>query len=132
VQGGDGYPLAQLGEYYILPGGFQPQAQCPVGYTPLYVRVFVDYNGDEYMSPYEGVSNLQVFVLSNTYDRLGYTWTLDGQGLFCLTPTQYNTRVYLDLPYLQKFGAVDVPEAPQGFLEVWFRMDAPVLPLFLP
>lgn len=132
VQGGDGYPAALQGEYYLLPGGFQPPAQCPVGYTPLYIRVFVDVNQDGYMSPQEGVSHLQVFVLSTTYDRLGYTWTVDGQGLFCLTPTQYNTRVYLDVPYLLKFGAIDVPEAPEGFVEVWFRLESPVLPLYLP
>jgi len=96
------------------------------------VRVYVDYNEDKMMSPSEGVTDLQVFLLDQSYSSLGKTYTQAGQATFCLSPTQYGRTVYIDIPYLQQFASLQVPNDPTNDLEVWFPGAPPDLPLFLP
>jgi len=96
------------------------------------VRVYVDYNEDKLMSPAEGVTDLQVFLLDQSYASLGKTYTQDGHAVFCLSPVQYGRTVYIDIPYLQQTEALQVPNEPTGDLEVWFAGKPPKLPLFLP
>jgi len=96
------------------------------------VRVYVDYNEDKLMSPAEGVTDLQVFLLDRSYASLGKTYTQDGHAVFCLSPVQYGRTVYIDIPYLQQMEALQVPNEPTGDLEVWFAGKPPKLPLFLP
>ena len=98
----------------------------------LRVRVYVDYNEDKLMSPSEGVTDLQIFLLDQSYSSLGNSYTQDGHAVFCLSPIQYGHTVYIDIPYLQQMEALQVPNEPTGDLEVWFAGVAPELPLFLP
>ncbi len=96
------------------------------------VRVYVDDNKDKLMSPAEGIIGLQVFLLDQTYARLGSGYTVDGQMVFCIPPAQYGKSVYIDIPYLQQFKSVQIPEQPDQDLEIWFPGEPPVLPLYLP
>ena len=98
----------------------------------LRVRVYVDYNEDKLMSPSEGVTGLQIFLLDQSYSSLGNTYTQDGHAVFYLSPIQYGRTLYIDIPYLQQMEAVQVPNEPTNDLEVWFAGVAPELPLFLP
>ena len=101
------------------------------GYS-ISVRVYVDYNEDKMMSPAEGVTDLQIFFLDQSYTRLGSAYTRDGQATFCISPTQYGRTIYIDIPYLQKFNGLSIPSEPKQDLEIWFAGEAPALPLFLP
>jgi hypothetical protein len=96
------------------------------------VRVYVDDNQDKQMSPAEGVTALQVFLLDQTYARLGSAYTVDGHVAFCIPPSQYGKPVYIDIPYLQQFKSIQIPEQPDQDLEIWFPGEPPVLPLYLP
>jgi hypothetical protein len=96
------------------------------------VRVYVDDNQDKQMSPAEGVTALQIFLLDQTYARLGSGYTVDGHVAFCIPPVQYGKPVYIDIPYLQQFKEVQIPEQPDQDLEIWFPGDPPILPLYLP
>jgi hypothetical protein len=96
------------------------------------VRAYVDDNQDKLMSPAEGITALQVFLLDQTYARLGSAYTAGGHAAFCIPPAQYGKPVYIDIPYLQQFKSVQVPEQPDRDLELWFPGEPPVLPLYLP
>ncbi len=96
------------------------------------VRVYVDDNQDKQMSPAEGVTALQVYLLDQTYARLGSAYTVDGHVAFCIPPSQYGKPVYIDIPYLQQFKSIQIPEQPDQDLEIWFPGEPPVLPLYLP
>jgi len=95
-------------------------------------RVYVDDNQDKMMSPAEGITGLQVFFLDQTYARLGSTYTQEGKAEFCIPVTHYGKTVLVDIPYLQLFGSVQVPDQPNQDLEIWFPGEPPTLPLFLP
>jgi hypothetical protein len=95
-------------------------------------RVYVDDNQDKLMSPAEGVTGLQVFFLDQTYARLGSTYTQEGKAEFCIPVTHYGKTILIDIPYLQLFSSVQIPEQPNQDLEIWFPGQAPTLPLFLP
>jgi hypothetical protein len=96
------------------------------------VHVYVDDNQDKLMSPAEGITGLQLFLLDQTYARLGTQYSLAGQVVFCIPPAQYGKPVYIDIPYLQQFKSVQIPEPPEQDLEVWFPLQPPLLPLYLP
>jgi hypothetical protein len=98
----------------------------------LRVLVFVDDNNDSMMSPAEGITGLQIFFLDQTYARLGSAYTTDGQAAFCIPPTQYGRLIYVDIPYLQQFNSIQIPESPDKDLEIWFPGEPPTLPLYLP
>ena len=95
-------------------------------------RAYVDDNQDKMMSPAEGITGLQVFFLDQTYARLGSTYTQEGKAEFCIPVTHYGKTILVDIPYLQLFGSVQVPEQPNQDLEIWFPGEPPTLPLFLP
>jgi len=95
-------------------------------------RAYVDDNQDGMMSPAEGITGLQVFFLDQTYARLGSTYTVDGKAEFCIPVTYYGKTILIDIPYLQLFGTVQVPDQPNQDLEIWFPGEPPTLPLFLP
>jgi len=95
-------------------------------------RAYVDDNQDGMMSPAEGITGLQVFFLDQTYARLGSTYTVDGKAEFCIPVTHYGKTILIDIPYLQLFGTVQVPDQPNQDLEIWFPGEPPTLPLFLP
>ncbi|MBV5322696.1 MAG: hypothetical protein JZU60_02540 [Ilumatobacteraceae bacterium] len=96
------------------------------------VRVYVDDNQDKLMAPAEGISGLQVFLLDQTYARLGSAYSVEGQIAFCIPPAQYGKPVYIDIPYLQQFRSVQIPEQPERDLEIWFPGEPPILPVYLP
>ena len=96
------------------------------------VRVYVDDNQDKQMSPAEGVTGLQIFLLDQNYARLGSDYTVDGQIAFCIPPTQYGKPVYIDIPYLQQLKSIQIPEQPDQDLELWFPGEPPALPVYLP
>jgi hypothetical protein len=96
------------------------------------VRVYVDDNQDKLMSPAEGISGLQIFFLDQTYARLGSTYSMEGKAEFCIPVTHYGKTILIDIPYLQLFGSLQVPDQPNQDLEIWFPGEAPTLPLFLP
>ncbi|MBV5333896.1 hypothetical protein JZU57_01350, partial [bacterium] len=85
----------------------------------------MDDNQDKQMSPSEGVTALQLFLLDQTYARLGSGYTVDGHIAFCIPPAQYGKPVYIDIPYLQQFKAVQIPEQPDQDLEIWFPGEPP-------
>ncbi len=95
-------------------------------------RVYVDDNQDKMMSPAEGITGLQVFFLDQTYARLGTVYTTDGKAEFCIPVTHYGKSLLIDIPYLQLFGTVQIPDQPNQDLEIWFPGETPTLPLFLP
>lgn len=98
----------------------------------MLVHVFVDYNHDKVMSLSEGVTDLQIFLLDHSYSSLGTTYTQDGLATFCISPTQYGRMIYVDIPYLQQRGELQIPGDPMQDLEIWFPGAPPVLPIFLP
>jgi hypothetical protein len=96
------------------------------------VRVYVDDNQDKQMSPAEGISGLQVFLLDQTYTRLGTQYSLNGHAVFCIPPAQYGKALQVDIPYLQQFRSVQIPAQPERDLEIWFPGEPPILPVYLP
>jgi hypothetical protein len=96
------------------------------------VRVFVDDNEDKLMSPAEGVTGLQVFLLDQSYSRIGNSYTIDGLASFCIPATQYGKTMMIDIPYLQQFASLQIADNPTEDQEIWFPGQAPLLPLFLP
>jgi hypothetical protein len=136
--GGGGGSSGGSGFSAVTPAPMQGQGGLTIwganvcgGYY-IRVRVYVDDNQDKQMSPAEGVTALQVFLLDQTYARLGSAYTVDGHVAFCIPPAQYGKPVYIDIPYLQQFKSIQVPEQPDQDLEIWFPGEPPVLPLYLP
>ena len=122
----------------VTPASMQGQGGAAIwganicgGYY-IRVHVYVDDNQDKLMSPAEGITGLQIFLLDQTYARLGTQYSLAGQVAFCIPPAQYGKPVYIDIPYLQQFKSVQIPEPPEQDLEVWFPLQPPLLPLYLP
>jgi len=126
------------GFYALTPAAWPGQGGVAVfgglscgGYY-IRARVYVDDNQDKMMSPAEGITGLQIFFLDQTYARLGSTYTQEGKAEFCIPVTHYGKTILIDIPYLQLFGTVQVPEQPNQDLEIWFPGEPPNLPLFLP
>ena len=99
-----------------------------------YIRahVYVDDNQDKMMSPAEGITGLQVFFLDQTYARLGSAYTVDGHASFCIPSSQYGKAMLVDIPYLQKFETVQIPDSLAKDVEIWFPGQPAELPLYLP
>jgi len=95
-------------------------------------RVYVDDNQDGMMSPAEGITGLQAFFLDQTYARLGSVYSIEGKAEFCIPVTHYGKTILIDIPYLQLFGQVQVPDQPNQDLEIWFPGQPPTLPIYLP
>ena len=94
--------------------------------------VYVDENDDQLMSPQEGAENLEVLFMEADYDRLGSRYTDDGQAVFCVHPGLYGEKLLVELPYLHRAQEVQIPKNVSKDVEVWFRLEPPTLPLYLP
>ena len=98
----------------------------------LRVLVYVDENGDHLMSPQEGADYLEVLFMEGDFDRLGSRYTKDGIATFCIHPGLYGERLLVQLPYLHKAQEITIPSSLSEDVEVWFKLDQPELPLYLP
>ena len=94
--------------------------------------VYVDENDDQLMSPAEGAKGVEVVFMNSGYDRLGNRYTKEGQAVFCLNSTLYGKTVRVEIPYLHLAQDVNIPGNLDKDVEVWFRLEQPDLPLFLP
>jgi hypothetical protein len=137
--GSSGASGSSAGGFYALTpvawpgqGGVAVFGGLSCGGYYIRARVYVDDNQDKMMSPAEGITGLQVFFLDQTYARLGSTYTQEGKAEFCIPVTHYGKTILIDIPYLQLFGTIQVPEQPNQDLEIWFPGNPPNLPLFLP
>jgi len=93
---------------------------------------YVDENDDKLMSPAEGAEGLEIVFMNASYDRLGNRYTKDGQAVFCLNPSVYGKTVRVEIPYLHQAQDVNIPGNLGEDVEVWFPLEPPTLPLFLP
>jgi hypothetical protein len=98
----------------------------------LRIFVYVDENDDKLMSPTEGAEGLDVIFMQASYDRLGSRYTKEGQAVFCLYPSLYGRLLRVEIPYLHQAQDVQIPGNLDKDIEVWFRLDQPTLPLYLP
>ena len=98
----------------------------------LRVFAYVDGNEDQLMSPNEGAEGLEIVFMDQSYARLGSRWTKEGQAVFCLGPGQFGRTLRVDIPYLHLSQSVNIPKALDEDVEVWFRLEQPDLPLYLP
>jgi hypothetical protein len=93
---------------------------------------YVDENDDKLMSPVEGAEGLEIIFMEASYDRLGSRYTKEGQAVFCLHPGLYGKTLRVEIPYLHQAQDVQVPKNTDKDIEVWFRLEPPTLPLYLP
>ncbi len=98
----------------------------------LRVFAFVDGNDDQLMSPQEGAEGLEVLLMESDYDRIGSRHTQDGQAIFCLHPGLYGEMLHIQLPYLHQAQQIQIPKNIDQDVEVWFRLEQPTLPIYLP
>ena len=94
--------------------------------------VYVDGNDDKLMSPNEGAEDLEAVYLNASYTRLGVRYTDEGQAVFCINPSLAGQMLYVDLPYLHQSQTVNIPKNLDQDVEVWFRLEPPTLPIYLP
>ena len=125
-----------LSSYAVTPT--PPVSMAYAGYGgggcnyALRTFAYVDENGDQLMSPTEGAEGLEVVFMESTYDRLGSRYTKEGQAVFCLYPGLYGKTVRVEIPYLHKAQDVQIPKSLNKDIEAWFRLEQPILPLYLP
>ncbi len=115
-----------LGNAYLANAG---GAACRYA---LRTFVYVDGNDDKLMSPNEGAEDLEVVYMNASYTRLGIRWTDEGQAVFCISPTLAGQLLYVELPYLHQTQTVTIPKSLDEDVEVWFRLEPPTLPIYLP
>jgi len=131
VSGGSG--SGSLSSYAVTP---TPQSSTyyrggSCNYA-LRTFVYVDENEDKLMSPTEGAEGLEIVFMEASYDRLGSRYTKEGQAVFCLFPSLYGRTLRVESPYLHLAQDVLIPRNLDQDVEVWFRLDRPTLPLYLP
>lgn len=104
------------------------------GYCHYALRtfVYVDSNDDKIMSPNEGAQNLEIVFMDTAYTRLGVRYTDEGQSVFCLNPALAGQLLHVDIPYLHQSQTVNIPKNLDQDVEVWFRLEPPTLPIYLP
>ena len=117
-------PTPPVAPYYGYGG-----ASCNYA---LRTFVYVDENDDKLMSPNEGAEGLEVVFMEASYDRLGSRYTKEGQAVFCLYPSLYGHTLRVEIPYLHQAQDVQIPKNLDKDIEVWFRLEPPTLPLYLP
>ena len=85
------------------------------------------------MSIQDGAQDLEIVFLNADYSPLASRYTKEGQAVFCLTPAQLGKLVRVDIPYLNQSQTVTIPkDVGDEDIEVWFRLEPPTLPLYLP
>ena len=94
--------------------------------------VYVDSNQDKLMSPIEGAEGLEIVIMDQSYDQLGSRYTQAGQAVFCLGSGQMGRTLRVDIPYLHQSQTVNISKNLDQDVEVWFRLEQPTLPLYLP
>ena len=94
--------------------------------------VYVDSNEDKLMSPSEGAEGLEIVIMDQSYARLGSRYTQEGQAVFCLGSGQMGRTLRVDIPYLHQSQTVNISKNLDQDVEVWFRLEPPTLPLYLP
>ena len=120
-------PTPSLGWYY---GGNGESVSCR---WALRIFAYVDSNNDKLMSIQEGAQDLEIVFLNADYSPLASRYTKEGQAVFCLTPAQLGKLVRVDIPYLNQSQTVTIPkDVGDEDIEVWFRLEPPTLPLYLP
>lgn len=131
VSGGSG--SGSLSSYAVTPTP-QSSAYYRGGSCNYALRtfVYVDENEDKLMSPTEGAEGLEIVFMEASYDRLGSRYTKEGQAVFCLFPSLYGRTLRVESPYLHLAQDVLIPRNLDQDVEVWFRLDRPTLPLYLP
>ena len=131
VSGGSG--TGSLSSYAVTPTP-QSSAYYRGGSCNYALRtfVYVDENEDKLMSPTEGAEGLEIVFMEASYDRLGSRYTKEGQAVFCLFPSLYGRSLRVESPYLHLAQDVQIPRNLDQDVEVWFRLDRPTLPLYLP
>jgi len=98
----------------------------------LRVFAYVDGNEDNLMSPNEGAEGLEIVFMDQSYARLGSRWTQEGQAVFCVGPGQFGRTLRVEIPYLHLAQTITIPKGMDEDVEVWFRLEQPLLPLYLP
>jgi len=117
-------PTPPVAPYYGYGGG-----SCNFA---LRTFVYVDDNDDKLMSPDEGADGLEAVIMDQSYARLGSRYTKEGQAVFCLYPSLYGRTLRVELPYLHQAQDVQIPGNLDKDIEVWFRLEPPTLPIYLP
>lgn len=133
--GGSGSSGGSLSSYAVTPtppfsvGRGGAVTNC---HYALRAFVYVDENDDQLMSPTEGAEGVEVVFMNSGYDRLGNRYTKEGQAVFCLNSSLYGKTVQVEIPYLHLAQDVSISGNLDQDVEVWFRLEPPTLPLYLP
>jgi hypothetical protein len=98
----------------------------------LRIFVYVDSNDDKLMSPSEGAEWLEIILMDQSYARLDSRYTQEGQAVFCLAAGQLDRTLRVEIPYLHQAQTVNISRNLSEDVEVWFRLNQPTLPLYLP
>ena len=122
------------------------------GPCAAYLRVlaYIDTNTDNIMALNgEGIEGVSANLVDADYNVLEVIAMTNGVVKFCVPEALAGQTVYVDIPYLLRSGSVQVPR-PQAqsqnnnpfgntnaaaslqTLELFFKLDAPILPLSLP
>ncbi len=107
-------------------------ANCAI---TLNVYVYVDSNADGQMAAQgEGVNSLQVNFLDASFGKVGSAYATNGKASFCVPDYLKGLTLRVDIPYLQRTGTMQAPDDNNKNqpLEMWFRLEPPTLPLFIP
>lgn len=134
VSGGSG--SGSLSSYAVTPTPHFSQGFTGFGGSnctyALRTFVYVDSNQDNLMSPSEGAEGLESVIMDQSYARLGSRYTKEGQAVFCLGGGQMGRTLHVDIPYLHQSQTVNISKNLDEDVEVWFRLEPPTLPLYLP
>ena len=134
VSGGSG--TGSLSSYAVTPTPHFSQGYTGFGGSnctyALRTFVYVDSNQDKLMSPSEGAEGLEIVIMDQSYARLGSRYTKEGQAVFCLGGGQMGRTLRVDIPYLHQSQTVNISKNLDEDVEVWFRLEPPTLPLYLP
>ena len=134
VSGGSG--SGSLSSYAVTPTPHFSQGFTGFGGSnctyALRTFVYVDSNQDNLMSPSEGAEGLESVIMDQSYARLGSRYTKEGQAVFCLGGGQMGRTLHVDIPYLHQSQTVNISKNLDKDFEVWFRLEPPTLPLYLP
>jgi hypothetical protein len=125
-----------LSSYAVTPTPSTSQSYAGFGgsncVNALRTFVYVDGNDDKLMSPNEGAEGLEIIIMDQSYARLGNPYTQEGQAIFCLGGGQLGRTLRVEIPYLHQTQTVNISKNLDEDVEVWFRLDQPTLPLYLP
>jgi hypothetical protein len=102
----------------------------------LNVYVYVDGNNNSMMAAQgEGVNGLPINFLDTSYGQVGQSFTVNGKASFCVPSYLKGQTLRVDIPYLQRTGVMQASQDSTNKnqpLEMWFRLEPPTLPLYIP